>query len=73
MMGDNMKDAYKAIRKALKQEDAATQFNTLRMFCIEQAHELDGDSRCMACGKWIRDTDSRVFDVDGILCVRCGK
>lgn len=73
MMGDNMKDAYKAIRKALKREDAATQFNTLRMFCIEQAHRLDHDSQCMACSKWMKDTDKRVFDVDGILCMRCGK
>lgn len=73
MMGDNIKDAHKAIRKALKQETADVQFNSLRMFCIEQAHRLDGDCQCMACGKWLKDGDKRVFDVDGILCARCGK
>ena len=73
MMGDNMKDATKAIRKALKCDDAHVQFNTLRMFCLDQAHRLDGDCRCMACGKWLKDDDKRVFDVDGVLCMRCGK
>ena len=73
MMGDNIKAANKAIRKALKHETADVQFNSLRMFCIEQAHMLDHDSQCIGCGKWIKDNDRRVFDVDGVLCARCGQ
>lgn len=72
MMGDNMKEAYKAIRKALKHDDAAIQFNSLRMFCLDQAHRLDHDSQCIGCSKWLSDDEDRVYDVDGILCVRCG-
>lgn len=75
MMGYSVKEAHKSIRKVLAREDAATQFNTLRMFCLEQAHRLDGDVRCMACNKWITEAqiDKAVYDVDGVLCPKCGK
>ncbi len=75
MMGYSVKEANKAVRKALKEETATLQFMKLRTFCFEQAHRLDGDVRCMACNKWITEAqvDDAVWDVDGMLCPKCGK
>lgn len=71
MMGCSVKEARKAIRAALKEESATLQFAMLRAFCMDQAHELDGDSRCMVCGKWMKFDELKTFDVDGIICKRC--
>lgn len=75
MMGYGVKEARKAIRNALAEETATLQFAKLRTFCIEQAHRFDGDVRCLACNKWVTESmrDDAVYDVDGVLCPKCGK
>ena len=75
MMGYSVKEANKAVRRALKAETATLQFMELRTFCFDQAHRLDGDVRCMACNKWITEAqiDESVYDVDGVLCPKCGR
>lgn len=70
-MGENMKSAYGAIRKALKRDTAAEQFNSLRNFCMEQAHMLDGDDRCLVCNRWIPFGDLKTQDEDGVICQKC--